>query len=138
ARVNAKGEPILLLEQDRSRWDWMLVRRGLAALARAEALRPPPGSYRLQAAIAACHARARRPKDTDWGQIADLYDQLMAFAPSPLVELTRGVAHGMAFGPGAGLAIVDELVAEPTLAAYHLLPSVRGDFLLKLGRHAEA
>jgi predicted RNA polymerase sigma factor len=116
----------------------MLIRRGLAALDRAEALKPPPGTYRLQAAIAACHARARKAEDTDWARIADLYDQLAAFAPSPIVELNRGVAYGMAFGPAAGLEIVDQLVDEPTLEAYHLLPSVRGDLLFKLGRRDEA
>ena len=138
ARTAPDGSPILLLDQDRSRWDWMLVRRGLIALDRAEALQRSPRTYQLQAAIAACHARARRAKDTDWGRIAELYDQLAAFAPSPIVELNRAVAYGMAFGPAAGLEIVDELVDDPTLESYHLLPSVRGDFLFKLGRKQEA
>jgi RNA polymerase sigma factor (sigma-70 family) len=138
ARTNAEGEPVLLLEQDRSRWDWMLVRRGLAALDRAEALRTRPGNYQLQAAIAACHARARRAVDTDWSRIADLYDQLAALTPSPVVELNRAVAYAMAHGPAAGLEIVDQLQDEPALENYHLLPSVRGDFLFKLGRMKEA
>jgi RNA polymerase sigma factor (sigma-70 family) len=138
ARTGPDGQPILLLDQDRNRWDWMLVRRGLAALDRAEALKAPLGTYRLQAAIAACHARAQKAEETDWAQIADLYDQLAAFAPSPVVELNRGVAHAMAFGPAAGLEIVDNLRDEPTLENYHLLPSVRGDFLFKLGRLGEA
>jgi predicted RNA polymerase sigma factor len=114
------------------------VRRGLAALDRAEALQRPPRTYQLQAAIAACHARARRAADTDWGRIAELYDQLAAFAPSPIVELNRAVAYGMAFGAEAGLEIVDQLVDDPTLENYHLLPSVRGDFLFKLGRTKDA
>jgi RNA polymerase sigma factor (sigma-70 family) len=138
ARTAPDGSPILLLDQDRARWDWMLVRRGLAALDRAEALQRPPRTYQLQAAIAACHARARRASDTDWGRIAELYDQLAAFAPSPIVELNRAVAYGMAFGPEAGLEIVDQLVDDPTLKNYHLLPSVRGDFLFKLGRTKDA
>ncbi len=138
ARVGPSGDPILLLDQDRSRWDWMLVRRGLVALERAEALQRSPRTYQLQAAIAACHGRARRAKDTDWERIADLYDQLAAFAPSPIVELNRAVAYGMAFGPKAGLDIVDELVGDPTHESYHLLPRVRGDLLFKLGRKQEA
>jgi RNA polymerase sigma factor (sigma-70 family) len=138
ARTAPDGSPILLLDQDRARWDWMLVRRGLAALDRAEALQRPPRTYQLQAAIAACHARVRRASDTDWGRIAELYDQLAAFAPSPIVELNRAVAYGMAFGPEAGLEIVDQLVDDPTLKNYHLLPSVRGDFLFKLGRTKDA
>ena len=138
ARTARDGSPILLLDQDRSRWDWMLVRRGLIALDRAEALQRAPRTYQLQAAIAACHARARRANDTDWERIAELYDRLAAFAPSPIVELNRAVAYGMAFGPSAGLDIVNELVDDPTLESYHLLPSVRGDFLFKLGRKQEA
>jgi RNA polymerase sigma factor (sigma-70 family) len=138
ARTAPDGSPILLLDQDRTRWDWLLVRRGLAALDRAEALQRPPRTYQLQAAIAACHARARRAADTDWGRIAELYDQLAAFAPSPIVELNRAVAYGMAFGAEAGLEIVDQLVDDPTLENYHLLPSVRGDFLFKLGRTKDA
>ncbi len=138
ARVGPAGEPILLLDQDRSRWDWMLVRRGLAALERAEALGRPLGPYALQGAIAACHARARAADETDWTRITALYDALAQVAPSPIVELNRGVAYGMAFGPAAGLEVVDALAAEPALKAYHLLPAVRGDFLFKLGRRAEA
>jgi RNA polymerase sigma factor (sigma-70 family) len=138
ARVGPGGEPVLLLDQDRSRWDQMLIRRGLAALGRAEALGGPPGPYTLQAAIAACHARARTPAETDWGRIAELYDTLAGIVPSPVVELNRAVALGMAFGPAAGLELVDELTDEPSLRGYHLLPSVRGDLLAKLGRLAEA
>jgi len=142
ARVGPDGEPILLLDQDRARWDHLLIRRGLAALTRAEALAGAsggrPGPYLLQAAIAACHARARRAEDTDWARIAALYEGLAHIAPSPVVELNRAVAVGMACGPAAGLALVDRLVGEPALKAYHLLPSVRGDLLEKLGRHAEA
>jgi RNA polymerase sigma factor (sigma-70 family) len=138
ARVGPDGEPILLLDQDRARWDLLLIRRGLAALARAEALGKAPGAYVLQAAIAACHARARAPGETDWGRIADLYGTLGKLTPSPVVELNRAVAVGMASGPAAGLAIVDTLTDEPALKAYHLLPSVRGDLLQKLGRLAEA
>jgi RNA polymerase sigma factor (sigma-70 family) len=138
ARTAPDGSPILLLEQDRARWDWILVRRGLVALDRAEALGKRPGTYQLQAAIAACHGRARKASDTDWGRIAELYDQLAAFAPSPIVELNRAVAYGMAFGPEAGLEVADGLVNDPTLEHYHLLPSVRGDFLFKLGRLPEA
>jgi RNA polymerase sigma factor (sigma-70 family) len=138
ARVGPAGEPVLLLEQDRSRWDQILIRRGLAALARAEELSGAGGPYALQAAIAACHARAVRPEDTDWSRIAVLYYALAQRAPSPIVELNRAVAVCMAFGPAAGLAIVDALMTEPLLKGYHLLPSVRGDFLFKLGRFAEA
>src|SRR5216117_3497455 len=138
ARVGPSGEPILLLDQDRARWDHLLVRRGLAALARAEQLGGRLGPYALQAAIAACHARARTAAETDWTRIAALYDALAQIAPSPVVELNRGVAYGMAFGPAAGLEIVDPLTTEPALAGYHLLPSVRGDLLQKLGRFAEA
>jgi RNA polymerase sigma factor (sigma-70 family) len=137
ARTGPAGEPVLLLEQDRGRWDHILIGRGLAGLARAEAL-GPPGPYTLQAAIAACHARARTPQETDWSRIAALYGDLARLGPSPVVELNRAVAVGMAEGPAAGLALVDALAAEPALAGYHLLPSVRGDLLAKLGRHAEA
>jgi predicted RNA polymerase sigma factor len=138
ARVGRDGEPVLLLDQDRARWDWMLIRRGLVALARAETLGGALGPYALQAAIAACHARARVPEDTDWVKIAALYDGLAALVPSPVVELNRAVAVGMAFGPAAGLDLVDQLVDEPALRHYHLLPSVRGDLLAKLGRGEEA
>jgi len=138
ARTGPGGEPILLLDQDRGRWDHLLVRRGLAALARAEALGGALGTYALQAAIAACHARARRAEETDWPRIAALYDALAQMAPSPVVELNRAVAVGMAFGPEAGLAVADTLRSDPMLSAYHLLPSVRGDLLQKLGRLAEA
>ena len=138
ARTGPGGEPILLLDQDRGRWDHLLVRRGLAALARAEALGGALGTYALQAAIAACHARARRAEETDWPRIAALYDALAQMAPSPVVELNRAVAVGMAFGPEAGLAVADALRSDPMLSAYHLLPSVRGDLLQKLGRLAEA
>ena len=133
ARVGPTGEPILLLDQDRSRWDQLLVRRGLAALARAEALARPLGPYALQAAIAACHARARTGAETDWERIVALYDALVELTRSPVVELNRAVAVSMAFGPGAGLELVDALADEPALRSYHLLPSVRGDLLAKLG-----
>ncbi|HEX5030103.1 MAG TPA: RNA polymerase sigma factor [Candidatus Eisenbacteria bacterium] len=138
ARVGPSGEPILLLDQDRSRWDPLLVRRGLAALERAEALGGADGAYALQAAIAACHARARVAEETDWARIAALYGRLAERTPSPVIELNRAVAIGMAQGPAAGLEHVDTLAGEPALRAYHLLPSVRGDLLAKLGRHAEA
>jgi RNA polymerase sigma factor (sigma-70 family) len=138
ARVGPAGEPVLLLEQDRSRWDRLLIGRGLAALARAEALGGALGPYALQAAIAACHARARTPEETEWVRIAALYDALAQLAPSPVVELNRAVALSMAFGPAAGLEVVDELTSEPSMRGYHLLPSVRGDFLAKLGRLEEA
>ena len=138
ARVGPKGEPIVLREQNRGLWDQLLIRRGLTALARAESLGAEPGSYVLQAAIAACHARARTADETDWRRIAELYQQLAQVAPSPIIELNRAVAVAMAFGPEAGLAIVDTLAGEPALKDYHLLPSVRGDLLEKLGRHAEA
>jgi RNA polymerase sigma factor (sigma-70 family) len=138
ARVGPKGEPILLLDQDRTRWDHVLIRRGLAALQRAEELGGGLGPYALQAAIAACHARARVAVETDWERIAALYDALAQLMPSPIVELNRAVAIAMAFGPAAGLELIDTLVAEPSLKAYHLLPSVRGDFLFKLGRFVEA
>jgi RNA polymerase sigma factor (sigma-70 family) len=138
ARVGPSGEPVLLLDQDRSRWDQLLIRRGLAALARAEQLGDARGPYTLQAAIAACHARARLPGDTDWARIAGLYEELARLERSPVVELNRAVAVAMAFGPAAGLEIVDALSSESSLDSYHLLPSVRGDFLKKLGRFAEA
>ena len=138
ARVGPAGEPILLLDQDRTRWDHVLVLRGLAALERAQALGGPDGPYALQAAIAACHARARTVAETDWRRIAALYDALAQLMPSPVVELNRGVAVGMAFGPAAGLAIIDTLTSETSLKSYHLLPSVRGDLLAKLGRSDEA
>ncbi len=138
ARVGPSGEPILLLDQDRSRWDQLLVHRGLAALARAEALQQPLGPYTLQAAIAGCHARARTAAETDWPRIVALYDALVELTASPVVELNRAVAVSMAFGPAAGLELVDALVNEPALATYHLLPSVRGDLLAKLGRRDEA
>ena len=138
ARTNAAGEPVLLLDQDRSRWNGVLIRRGLEALARAERLGAPRGPYLLQAQIAACHARAVTAADTDWQQIADLYADLAAAAPSPIVELNRAVAIAMARGPAAGLEMVDALVDEPALKGYHLLPSVRGDLLAKLGRASEA
>lgn len=138
ARVGPSGEPVLLLEQNRARWDHVLIRRGLAALARAEALGGALGPYALQAAIAACHARARTAEQTDWGRIAALYDALAQLAPSPIVELNRAVALSMAFGPAAGLEVADALLAEPALQGYHLLPAVRGDLLFKLGRLDEA
>jgi RNA polymerase sigma factor (sigma-70 family) len=138
ARVGSSGEPIRLLDQDRSRWDQLLIRRGLAALERAEALGGALGPYALQAAVAACHARARTGGETDWERIVALYDALAQLAPSPVVDLNRAVAISMAFGPDAALEIVDELVADARLSAYHLLPSVRGDLLEKLGRFDEA
>lgn len=138
ARVGANGEPILLMDQDRARWDPLLIGRGLAALEKAQRLNGALGPYALQAAIAACHARAHVPEATDWARIAALYDALAQFAPSPVVELNRAVALSMAFGPAAGLERVDALASEPTLRNYHLLPSVRGDLLAKLGRLDEA
>ena len=138
ARVGPAGEPILLLDQDRARWDQLLVRRGLAALARAEQLAGALGPFALQGAIAACHARARAAEDTDWTRITALYDALAQLTQSPVVELNRAVAYSMAFGPAAGLEIVDTLTADAALDSYHLLPSVRGDFLAKLGRFGEA
>jgi RNA polymerase sigma factor (sigma-70 family) len=138
ARVGPTGEAVLLLDQDRSRWDQLLIRRGFAALERAGRLGGEWGPYALQAAIAACHARARTPQETDWPRIAGLYDELAMRAPSPVVELNRAVAVGMASGPAAGLELVDALTSEPSLATYHLLPAVRGDLLAKLGRSAEA
>ena len=138
ARVGPSGEPILLLDQNRARWDQLLIRRGLAALERAKELGGALGPYTLQAAIAACHARARTPGETDWARIAALYDALAQLTPSPVVELNRAVAVAMAFGPAAGLELVDALTDEPSLKQYHLLPSVRGDLLAKLGRFDEA
>jgi len=137
ARTNAQGEPILLLDQDRARWDQLLIRRGLIALDRAEKLGGALGPYALQAAIAACHARARKAADTDWRRIAALYGALMTVTPSPVVELNRAVAVAMAFGPAAGLAIVDALADDPALKTYHLLPSVRGELLSRLERFGE-
>jgi RNA polymerase sigma-70 factor (ECF subfamily) len=147
ARTTSDGEPILLLDQNRALWDQLLIRRGLAALDRAEKLATPeaqqgsnsaPGPYLLQAAIAACHARARTAAETDWPRIASLYETLARITPSPIVELNRAVAIAMAFGPAVGLELVDQLAADPFLKSYHLFPSVRGDLLQKLGRHAEA
>jgi RNA polymerase sigma factor (sigma-70 family) len=138
ARIGPSGEPVLLLDQNRARWDQLLIHRGLAALKRAEKLGGALGPYALQAAIAACHARARTPEETDWKRIATLYQALAQITPSPVVELNRAVAVAMAFGPAAGLELVDELTAEPSLKGYHLLPSVRGDLLAKLGRFDEA
>jgi predicted RNA polymerase sigma factor len=138
ARTGPSGEPVLLLDQDRGRWDQLLIHRGLAALERAEALGGAGGAYALQAAIAACHARAATADETDWARIASLYETLARLMPSPVVELNRAVAVGMASGPAAGLAIVDTLTAEPSLRSYHLLSSVRGDLLSRLGRFDEA
>src|SRR6266403_1627918 len=138
ARTSPLGEPILLLDQDRGRWDQLLIHRGLAALDHAEKLGGTLGPYALQAAIAACHARARTPEETDWARIVALYEALAQLAPSPVVELNRAVAVAMALGPAAGLAVIDALTSEPSLKAYHLLPSVRGDLLRKLGRFDEA
>jgi predicted RNA polymerase sigma factor len=138
ARLDRDGEPILLLDQDRARWDPLLIVRGLAALKQAEELPAPLGPYGVQAAIAACHARALEPGDTDWVRIAALYEALAALSPSPVVELNRAVAVGMAFGPENGLALLERIAAEPALRDYHLLPSVRGDLLARLDRGAEA
>ena len=138
ARVSSSGEPILLLDQDRARWDQLLIRRGLAALERAQKLAGRPGPCALQAAIAACHARANTPEATDWPRIVELYAELAKRTPSPIIELNRAVAVAMAYGPAAGLALVDTLISEPSLKSYHLLPSVRGDFLFKLSRLNEA
>jgi RNA polymerase sigma factor (sigma-70 family) len=138
ARVAPDGAPILLLDQNRARWDWLLIRRGLAALARAEAISETPGPYQLQAAIAACHARAPTWDETNWKLIAALYESLARLTPSPVIELNRAVAVSFAVGPAAGLALVDRLADEPQLKNYHLLPGVRGDLLAKLGRHDEA
>jgi RNA polymerase sigma-70 factor, ECF subfamily len=138
ARVGPSGEPILLLDQDRARWDHLLIRRGLAALERAHALGGAGDVYALQAAVAACHAQARTAAETDWARIAALYDALAERVPSPVIFLNRAVAIGMAYGPAAGLELVDEIRTEPALQAYHLLPSVRADLLAKLGRFSEA
>jgi predicted RNA polymerase sigma factor len=138
ARVSPSGEPILLLDQDRGRWDRLLINRGLAALERAEKLGGVRGPYAIQAAIAACHARSRTGEETDWERIAELYGELGEVTPSPVVELNRAVAVGFARGPAAGLELVDPLVNDPALENYHLLPSVRGDLLKKLGRIEEA
>jgi predicted RNA polymerase sigma factor len=138
ARTGPSGEPILLLDQNRARWDHLLIQRGLAALERAEQLGGALGPYALQAAIAACHARARTPTETDWTRIAELYGALAQLTPSPVVELNRAVAVGMALGPAAALEIVDRLVSEPSLRSYHPLPAVRGDLLSKLDRFEEA
>lgn len=138
ARVGRSGEPILLLDQNRGQWDQLLIRRGLAALERAERLGGTAGTYTMQAAIAACHARARTAAETDWKRIAELYDSLAQLVPSPIVELNRAVAYAMAFGPEVGLELIDRVASAPSLKSYHLLPSVRGDFLFKLGRSAEA
>jgi RNA polymerase sigma factor (sigma-70 family) len=138
ARTGPGGEPVLLFDQNRAQWDQLLIRRGLAALQRAESLDSPPGPYRLQAEIAACHARARTPAETDWSRIVTLYGNLADLTPSPVVELNRAVALGMAKGPLAGLEVADRLISAPQLENYHLLPAVRGDFLKKLGRFHEA
>jgi predicted RNA polymerase sigma factor len=138
ARIGPTGEPILLLDQNRAQWDQLLIGRGLAALERAGQLGGALGPYAMQAAIAACHARALTPDDTDWPRIVALYGTLAQLAPSPIVELNRAAAVAMAFGPQAGLDMVDSLTSEPSLKTYHLLPSVRGDLLIKLGRFREA
>jgi predicted RNA polymerase sigma factor len=138
ARVGTGGVPILLLDQNRALWDQVLIRRGLAAIEQAGQLGRPRGPYLLQASIAACHARARKPEDTDWVTIATLYTELVTSTPSPVIQLNRAVALSMAFGPQAGLDLVDALTGEPSLENYHLLPSVRGDLLVKLGRAQEA
>jgi RNA polymerase sigma-70 factor, ECF subfamily len=138
ARTGQNGEPILLMAQDRSRWDRLLIQRGLAALARGEGLNAPRGPYMLQASIAACHTRALTPEETDWILITALYDELSRIQPSPVVELNRAVAVAMAYGPAAGLELTDQLDSQGVLRAYHLLPSVRGDLLARLGRFHEA
>ena len=138
ARVESSGQPVLLLEQDRGKWDRLLITRGLAALERAEAIRRPLGPYALQAAIAGCHAAARTPEETDWPRIVALYDALVESTGSPVVELNRAVAISMAYGPAEGLSLVEELAEDPLLQDYYLLPAVRGDLLAKLGRRAEA
>jgi len=138
ARVSPSGEPILLMDQDRGKWDQLLIHRGLAALARAEAIDGARGPYQLQAAIAACHARAGVAEDTDWARIASLYDELSSIVPSPVIELNRAMAVAMAFGPAEGLEIIDRLTESGDLKGYHLLPAARGDLLEKLGRSAEA
>jgi RNA polymerase sigma factor (sigma-70 family) len=138
ARVDKSGQPIVLFKQNRALWDHLLIRRGLAALERAERLGGDQGPYVIQASIAACHARARTPDETDWQRIVNLYDRLLTIMPSPIVELNRAVAVAMAFGPAAGLELIDSLAASPALERYHLLPTVRGDLLEKLGRLQEA
>jgi len=138
ARLGPQGEPVLLMEQNRTLWDRLLIHRGLLALARGEALGEARGPYLLQAAIAACHARAATAADTDWVYITALYDELARLTPSPVVELNRAVAVAMAYGPAAGLELADQLAAQGSLESYHLLPSVRGDLLAKLGRYEEA
>jgi RNA polymerase sigma-70 factor, ECF subfamily len=138
ARTGPNGEPVLLNDQDRAQWDRLLITRGLASLQRAKALQHPLGPYTVQAAIAACHALAARPEDTDWMQVVALYDALVELTGSPVVELNRAVAVSMAYGPAEGLSLVEELSDEPALRDYHLLPAVRGDLLLKLGRVVEA
>jgi predicted RNA polymerase sigma factor len=138
ARTGPRGEPVPLFEQDRGKWDRLLITRGLAALDRAASLAHPLGPYTIQAAIAGCHARARAPQETHWIRIVALYDGLVELTGSPVVELNRAVAISMAYGPSQGLALVDELAEDPALRDYHLLPAVRGDLLLKLGRVAEA
>jgi predicted RNA polymerase sigma factor len=138
ARIGPAGEPVLLADQDRGRWDQLLIRRGLAELDRAQEVGGALGPYAIQAAITACHARAQTYGETDWERIAALYDALAQLAPSPVVELNRGVAYTMAFGPRAGLEIVDRLTSEPSMQGYHLLPTVRGDLLEKLGHFGEA
>jgi predicted RNA polymerase sigma factor len=138
ARVGADGTPILLLEQNRVLWDQVLIRRGLAAIEQAGKSGRPRGPYLVQASIAACHARARQPEETDWTAIAVLYTELLGLTPSPVVQLNRAVAFSMAFGPQAGLDLVDTLIGEPSLENYHLFPSVRGDLLFRLGRAQEA
>jgi predicted RNA polymerase sigma factor len=138
ARIGPGGAPVLLFEQDRARWDRLLITRGLAALERAQKLQAPLGPYTIQAAIAGCHARARTPEETDWLRIVALYDGLVEITGSPVVELNRAVAVSMAYGPGEALSLVDDLAEDSALRGYHLLPSVRGDLLLRLGRRAEA
>jgi RNA polymerase sigma-70 factor (ECF subfamily) len=138
ARIGPRGVPVLLFDQDRAKWDRLLITRGLAALERAEALTRPLGPYTIQAAIAGCHARAHTPEETDWVRIVALYDGLVELTGSPVVELNRAVAISMAYGPTEGLSLVDELADDPALRDYHLLPTVRGDLLMKLGRRAEA
>jgi predicted RNA polymerase sigma factor len=138
ARLGPNGEPVLLMDQNRAQWDRLLIHRGLLALARGAALTETRGPYLLQAAIAACHARAPTPEETDWVQITALYDELARITPSPVVELNRAVAVAMAYGPAAGLELADRLAAEGSLKSYHLLPSVRGDLLARLGRYEEA
>jgi RNA polymerase sigma-70 factor (ECF subfamily) len=138
ARVGPSGEPVRLFDQNRAQWDRLLIGRGLAALERAEQLVPTRGPYVVQAAIAACHARARTPEETDWRRIVTLYEEYLRLVPSPIGELNRAVAVAMAFGPAAGLELVDALVSEPALTGYHYLPSVRGDLLEKLGRPHDA